>query len=203
MIATMPSVAGQDPVPTTEPDATDTTGEGQSCLACDMPIEGPIQTVQHKGRRVHLHAGDCVDHWLDHTDAVFAKVQARGALYDEQAVSVDGLGPGWLIFGIYVLGGLIFGAACAYVALARGMNALTWFILGFLLNIGALIGLLVMGRGDISIYPAGVPRGLRKIPITRLPQSCDCGAANHPSASRCSACGATLTASIESEVARA
>lgn len=201
MFAVAPvSVAqGQD---ATEPSNDVAHGDGEECIACQTAITGPIQTVLYEGRRVHLHQGHCVDDWLGNTDTLFARLEARGALYDEHAVRGSGLGPGWLFFGVYVLAGLVFGAACSYLALGRGMNAVQWFALGFVFNIGALIGVMLRGGGDTSAYPSGIPPGLRKIPMTRMPRSCDCGAPNHPSARICSACGSALTTSIQSEVAR-
>lgn len=46
-----------------------------------------------------------------------------------------------------------------------------------------------------------LPRGLAKIPATRQPVPCPmCGGGNHPSAKRCSHCGAAATPSQPSEV---
>ena len=72
--------------------------------------------IPNKGRQVYLHPGDCVAHWHEDSDRLFARVQARGALFDESAVHASGGGNGWLIFGCYVLGCLICGAGCAYLA---------------------------------------------------------------------------------------
>lgn len=57
-----------------------------TCIACNMPIDAAAVHLQHRGRQVHLHEGLCLDHWHDSADLLFAKLQARGALFDESAL---------------------------------------------------------------------------------------------------------------------
>ena len=176
---------------------------GRECLLCPSPLGDSDTSVQHKGRTVYLHAGKCEAHWRDHPedqDKFFARLQARGALFDENALEASAVNWGWLIFGLYVLLGLVFGALCAYLAVAWGHGPIPWFFFGLFLNVLALIGILARAKGDITGLPAGIPAGLRKVPTTRAPSYCDgCGAENHPSAVKCGACGGELRPSAAAE----
>lgn len=176
--------------------------DGEHCLACDTRVEGEGVLLVHRGRRVYLHLGDCADHWNEDTDALFAALQPHGALWDEAETTAPLLG-GWFWFGVYVLAGLVFGAASAFAAIDRGRPAAPWFFLGLALNVIAFTMILTKPR--VTLVPAleGVPAGLRKVPVTHSPVLCECGAENHPSASSCSVCGAALSPRTEAEAERA
>lgn len=171
---------------------------GRECLLCPNPLGNSDTSVTHRGRTIYLHAGACEAHWRDYTeedrDKSSIRLQARGALFDETALhAAAAVNWGWLIFGVYVLFGLVFGALCAYLAVARGHGPIPWFFLGLFFNLLALIGIFTKAKGDIERLPAGIPAGLRKVPTTRAPSYCDgCGAENHPSAVKCGACGGVL-----------
>lgn len=176
---------------------------GEICLACDQPVQGTDLLLIHRGRRVPLHREPCFDAWSRNPDAMFAALQPRGALFQEPEESISPLRDAWFTFGVYVLLGLVFGAACAYAAVGRGHAPLRWFFAGLAVNVVALVVLLARPRADLSKLPAGVPPGLRKVPTTRTAVPCPkCGSLNHPAARRCAACGAALQPSVVAETAR-
>lgn len=173
------------------------------CVVCDGPAGVQAIVEQFKGRWVTICPGKCGEHWNANPDQFFLKLQSNGALFDENSISQETASDGLLYLVCYFLIGLMFGAMCAYVALTNGHNPVFWFLAGFLVNILALIVILLKDHGDLSQLPAGVPPGLSKIPATYDPVSCPgCGRENHPSAGHCSACGAALDPTVNSEVSR-
>ena len=136
-------------------------------------------------------------------DHYFWKLQARSALFDEDAYRTTSTSSGWLWFGIYVLVGLVCAAACGYLAVTRGLLPLPWFFAGLVGNVAAVTVLLVARKGDPGAAVAGVPKGLAKVPTTRSPHACEtCQHLNHPSAKACSHCGQPMEPTARSEVAR-
>ena len=177
--------------------------DGEQCLVCRQRIHaGDIVEVRYKGRTFHVAAKMLEDFRAD-PERYFDVLEAHSALFDEGAMETPRMRTGWLFFGLWVLVGLVCGAACSYVALDRGRPALGWFFGGLLANLAALVALLVKAPrpGELSERP---PPGLRKIPLTAAPSACPrCGALNHPSASACSSCGSELTPTVQPETARA
>ncbi len=185
-------------------------GEGEQCLVCGNAIVGEeIVEIRHRGRTFHV-ARKMLGEFETDPDLYFRKIQARAALFDEEAMHQAPLAGGWLIFGLYVLVGLLFAALCAYLAVGWGKAPLPWFFAGLLANVPAFVALLVT-RGSIVGMPSGassvaavpIPPGLAKVPTTRAPVPCPaCGASNHPSAPVCGVCGSGLDPSVEAETAR-
>ncbi len=127
----------------------------------------------------------------------------RGALFSEQGPSNQPLSPAWLICGVYVLAGLIFAGACAQAAVHKALSPIPWFFLGFFLNAAGYLILLTRAPGDAGQFPAGIPRGLRKVPRTYYAELCPhCGYHNHPSGESCLGCGGETIPAFESEAAR-
>jgi len=177
-------------------------GRGEQCLVCGHAIHGlEVVEIRHQGRTFHV-AGPMLGELMEDPDRYFASLQARSALFDEAAVRDRPIAAGWLLFGVYIVAGLLFGALAAYVAVARARRPLPWFFAGLAGNAVALAVLLATGRGDPSAFPAGVPHGFAKVPATRAPLPCPgCGRLNHPAARRCPACGSPLSPTIEAETA--
>ena len=114
----------------------------------------------------------------------FHKLQARSVLFDETSIVDRPMSIGWLIFGFYVLVGLVCSTICGYLAVSRALDPLPWFFAALVGNVAVLIVLMIAPKGDPTAMPAGVPAGLAKVPTTRAPVRCPaCGAENHPSAS--------------------
>lgn len=179
-------------------------GQGEQCLVCDRGIYGhDVVKLRYKGRKFYVQAGQMFAKFESEPDRFFQKVQARSVLFDETGVAVGPMAIGWLWIGVYILAGLIFGAVCSYVAVARAVAPCPWFVAGFVGNIVALIVLCLVAKGDRAILPAGVPSGLSKVPTTRAPIRCSgCRCENHPGAAECSHCGASLDPTVEPETHR-
>lgn len=178
-------------------------GSGEQCLVCGRRIYGEdVVELRYKGRTFHV-AEPMLGDFEEEPERYFRKLQPRAALFDEEQVRDRPLASGWLLFGLYVLAGLLCGALAAYLAVGHGRRPLPWFFAGLALNVLAPAALAALPRGDLSALPAGVPPGLAKVPTTRAPAACPvCGSPNHPAARRCSACGAALAPGAEPETAR-
>ena len=181
------------------------TPQGRDCIVCSGPTGAEAEMEQFKGRWVAVCPGKCSEDWRANPDEFFLKMQSRGALFDENATATpeQKANNGWLYFGLYVLTGLIFGAMCAYLAVTQGHGVMGWFFAGLFLNVVGLIAILIKGQGDLSKFPAGVPAGFAKVPLTYTPVACPgCGGENHPSASICSRCGAGLEPTVVAETSK-
>lgn len=165
-------------------------GDGEQCLVCRKAIhDEPAVEIRWKGRVFHVKESMLDDFRAD-PEAYFRRLQAHSGLFDEEAMPEEPLRTGWLVFGVYLVLGLVLGAVCGSLALARSRPALRWFLFGLVANVLALLALLAVsspGEGE------GAPAGLGKLPSTREPRSCPhCGAANHPAAATCTSCGGAL-----------
>jgi len=179
-------------------------GQGEQCLVCDMQIfQADLVEIRYKGRTFHVKAGEMFGLFVSDPELYFRKLQAKAALFDESAIRARPMSTGWLVSGLYVLLGLVVGAACAYLALNKGLGPVPWFFAGLIVNVVAMAVLLTTQSHTDPYAPAGIPPGLAKVPTTHTPVACCvCGAPNHPSATSCTGCGATLIATTESELAR-
>ncbi len=114
-----------------------------------------------------------------------------------------GMSSVWFWAGLYVVAGLVFGALSAHRACQTGNRALAWFGVGFVFTLPGYLCLLTRPKQKMDA-PAGVPRGLQKVPATHQPVPCPgCGATNHPAATLCIGCGGKLTPRFVSEAQRA
>ena len=180
------------------------TGQGEQCLVCNKSVfDMNVVEVRYKGRVFHVADGKMFQVFQADPQTYFRKLQARSVLFDEMAVQSRQMSMGWLGLGLYVLLGLITGAACAYVAIAKGLRPVPWFFGGLFGSVVAIVAVFAAPTRRDLTAPAGIPSGLAKVPTTYGPQKCNgCGSENHPSATKCSGCGSTLTATVESEVTR-
>lgn len=102
----------------------------------------------------------------------------------------EGMASSYFLGGLYVLAGLVFGGLCAQKAVQKGLSAVGWFFAGLFL-LAPSYAVLVLCR-------CGQAQSLDK---TRPPLACaGCGTLHHPSARRCSGCGAELEPAAPSEV---
>ena len=180
-------------------------GRGEQCLVCGKQMFGTdVVEVRLKGRTFHVAAGMMLERFEQDPKQYFRKLQARSALFDESSIPPKQMSLFWLGLGSYVLTGLICGAACAYLAVAKGLPVVQWFAAGLIGNVIVLAAVRgAKTRRDPSA-PAGIPPGLAKVPTTRSPKPCGaCGHENHPSAAACSGCGIKLDPTVRSEVALA
>jgi len=177
------------------------------CIVCDGPAGPDAIRETYKGRTVSVCRACGEAAWLDHRDALIAKLQARGVLFDEQTsgqADSNALMSGWMWFGLWALAGVVCAAATSYVALSKGIAPLPWMLAALPFNVVPLLLVVMKPAADLSRLPQGMPAGLAKIATTLAPVACaKCGADHHPTATQCSRCGAPLAASGASESARA
>ena len=176
-------------------------GAGEVCLVCRKPVfDENVFELRYRGRTFHVGAPFMGDFEQD-PRKYFSRIEARSALFDENATGQRPMAFGWMWLGIYVLAGLLCGAGCAYVAVTKSLAPIPWFVAGLVMNVAALVAVGIYPSGKAS--PFGVPGGLRKVPMTRAPVSCPaCSAPNHPAGARCTGCGASLEPGCVAETAR-
>ncbi len=175
---------------------------GDRCLLCSDGIHAGDAVYLINGHRVGIHAGKCDNAFRANPAGTLAVLQPRGAFLGGEP-GKDGQSQVWFFGGLYVLAGLLCGALCAHRALNAGYSTIGWFLAGFFFNAVGYLALLTRPRRADWAPPAGIPAGLGKIAATYAPQACACGATNHPSAGRCTGCGAALSPHVASEVNRA
>lgn len=135
---------------------------------------------------------------------VASKDEPRSALFHQSELSGEPsssgmLTWGWLLFGVYVLSGLLFGGLSGSAAVRKGLAAQPNFFIGFFLNFAGY--LYVVSRPSSTQQKA--PAGLVKAPETSAPVPCEkCGYTNHPTAKRCAGCGSPLQPGFASDVDR-
>lgn len=171
--------------------------EGETCLVCNGPVHKGDSAYLANGQRVALHAADCCEGEFLRKPAQFmAKTRPNDILFSGTAnVGISGT---WLWAVVYVLLGLGMGGLCSHTAVQKGRSPLCWFFGGFFCSIPAFVYLCTRRASELA---TAVPSGLGKVPLTRDPVPCPgCGYDNHPSAQRCSDCGAKLEPKSRSEV---
>jgi hypothetical protein len=177
---------------------------GENCTVGGTPLTEDDFALIVRGRRVPLHR-EAVKEFLRHQEKYFAKLQPKGALFqedmtEEEGTALGGISWGWFLFGTYVLVALLFGGMSGYAAIMKGLRPVPHFLIGLFFSVFGY--LYVLTRPRIS-PPGAVPAGLVKVPTTSPPARCPvCGFMNHPSAHRCAACRTELHPTIESEVSR-
>ncbi len=134
-------------------------------------------------------------------DTLATSAQPKSALFNkESGASRSAVGSGWFLFGLYVLLALLFSGLSGCTAVAKGLNPVPYFFLGFFLS---AIGYLYVLTRPAMARRGDVPAGLVKVPTTLEPVPCPkCGNTNHPAAKKCSGCGAALQPTTQSDVMR-
>jgi hypothetical protein len=176
---------------------------GETCIVCDKPIGTKDRAYEVEGQRVPVHAGACDTAFLRNPGHYLARLKPRGAFLSAEPNLGPNISWGWFTLGIYVLLGLVFGAFCAYRAVNHALKPWPWFLAGFFFNFFGFLALVTRPAGKSSMAPAGLPRGLVKVPTTSSPRICPyCGTANHPAATSCTGCGSRIEPLVISEVSR-
>ena len=177
---------------------------GETCVVCDKTVGATDRVYEVQGQRVPVHAGVCEAAFGGDPERFLARLKPRGAFLGAEPNLGPNFSLGWFAFATYVLVGLVFGAFCAYRAVNHALKPWPWFLAGFFLNLFGFLALVTRPAGDSSKAPAGLPRGLVKVPTTYSPRVCPrCGAMNHPSAASCAGCGNKIEPLVSSEVMRA
>ncbi len=176
------------------------TKPGDICVVCGTALKDSGTAILYKGRRVPLANQEMLQQFLDRPEHYFAKLQPRGALFQEETVTNVSRRWGWFIFGVWVFVALLCAAIGAGLSLRKGYPPVKGFFIGL---IGSLFGVAWMAARPARTN-VRLPPHLAKLPTTAAPLACpSCGALNHPAAKKCPTCGAGLTPQITSEVERA
>jgi hypothetical protein len=93
----------------------------ERCLVCGETLIGTGDTViRHRGREVAICARPpCLPAWTANPEPFFRAVQARSALFDEEAMGGRQVSVGWIVAGLCVLLATLVGAASGYLAIGR------------------------------------------------------------------------------------
>lgn len=176
----------------------------ERCVVCGVALTEEDLALIVRGRRVPLKQA-MVDSFLNNREKYFSKLQPKSALFQEnlearKGTAQSGISLGWFWFGIYVLTALIFAGLSSYSAVSKGLPAIPNFFIGLLLHV---IGYVYVKTRSAAADKGEIPRGFVKVPTTRTPTVCPkCGAGNHPSAKKCSGCGAEIQPTVSSEVSK-
>lgn len=176
---------------------------GEACMVCGATLTDEDIALMVRGRRVPLRRA-MLDQFLANPEEYIARLQPRGALFQEgghqgAGGSVEtGVDFFWFAVGLYLLIALLFAGLSGYTAVSKNLDPIPHFFIGLLFSLPGYLYVLTRtpakGNGP-------VPPGLSKVATTRQPVRCErCGALNHPSSERCSACGATMIPLVPSEV---
>lgn len=178
---------------------------GERCAICNVALSSDDVALIIKGRRIPLDR-HMVAEFLNNQEKYLRSRLVRSALFQEEleapaGVAQAGLSLTWFLAGLYILAALIFAGLSGYAAVAKGLPPISGFSIGLLFSAPGYLYILTrpsrVARGE-------VPSGLTKVPVTSSPVACpQCGNTNHPAASRCSVCHASLAPELKSEAARA
>jgi hypothetical protein len=153
-----------------------------------------------QGRRYYMESEACLEMFMADPETYAKRIEPRAALYSAPRIDRPTYSPWVLFISLFVVAGLLSGAVTSYVAVQKGLSGLNWFVLGFALNVIAVV-IVFFCRGREMLFRA---EGLCKAPQTHEPLVCPhCGSSNHPAASRCSRCGTAMDPKVQSEVVRA
>lgn len=163
-------------------------------------VESCEYGVAWQGRRYYMDGDACVRMFMADPETYAKRIEPRAALVSALRTDLPSYSPWVLYVSLFIVTGLVSGAVTSYVAVQKGLSGLTWFVLGFALNVVAVV-MVLFCRGREMLFQT---KGLSKTPHTHAPISCPaCGNMNHPSAARCSGCRTGLTPNVQSDVARA
>ncbi|MEZ5404481.1 MAG: hypothetical protein R2729_32680 [Bryobacteraceae bacterium] len=169
--------------------------DGETCVVCNSRVSRHDLAYVIDGQRMAVMRAMEADLLANPLEYV-TKFRPEGMIFSNQQSQRESGAYFWA--GVLVLIGLIFGGACAHMAMGKGFSAWRWFALGFVFSVPAALVLAMKAPAPDS---QPMPEGLAKMPLTHGPIGCTgCGAANHPSAAACSSCGGALEPSVTSEV---
>jgi len=136
---------------------------GETCAVCNMPVTDKDVAYLVDGQRVAVME-TMQEEFLQNPLLYVTKFRPEGMVFS--ARQSGSLNSGYLWLGMYVLVGLLFGGACAHVAMTKGLPSWRWFFLGFFFSVPAC---LAVAARQTAVDAPAVPEGLGKIPVTRDP----------------------------------
>ncbi len=162
--------------------------EGDVCIVSGQYLGPGDVVIEHKNNRFPLKKG-AVPIFLENPGKYLSKKQPKGALFPVETHESKPLSKVWLILGIYILVGLVFGALTVQKALAKRYRPGLWFFMGLLFNVLAYIVILSKGEASLSEQEEVSTELFRSTQPVLCPE---CGIENHPSAQSCTECQSPL-----------
>ena len=114
---------------------------GERCIVCNAPLTSKDSAYVVEGRRVavsKLMEAQFLQNPLHYVTMLRPEATGLDARPEASFASA------YLWTGVFVLIGLMFGGACAQMAMAKGLSKWPWFVLGFLFSLPAV--LVLAGR---------------------------------------------------------
>lgn len=166
--------------------------DGETCVVCNGKLSKEDSAFLIDGQRVGVMK-EMEEEFLQNPLQYVSKLRPESSTVHTRQSNLQPAGYLWL--GIFVLAGLVFGGACAHMAVMKGQSPWQWFLLGFCFSAPATVALALKPNAG-----GKAPEGMDKVAATHSPVVCPgCGNTNHPAASACSRCGAKLTPMVPSE----
>jgi YHS domain-containing protein len=135
--------------------------------------------VTWQGRRYYMDSNACLQRFMSDPETFAKWIEPRAGLVSAPRTDRPSYSPWVLYVSLLIVAGLVSGAVTSYVAVQKGLGGLTWFALGFVLNVVAIVMVFFCRRRETLFQT----KGLCKTPQTHAPIPCpSCGNANHPSA---------------------
>jgi hypothetical protein len=109
---------------------------GERCIVCNAPLDKNDPAYLVNGRRVavaKLMEADFLRNPLQYV----TRLQPETTEIESRPGAA--LATTYLWAGVFVAIGLMFGGACAQIALAKGLSKWPWFVLGFLFSLPAVL----------------------------------------------------------------
>ncbi len=162
--------------------------EGDVCIVSGQNIGPDDVVIEHKSSRFPLKK-EALPLFLANPGKYLSQKQPKGALFSIETHESKRLSKAWLILGIYILVGLIFGALTVQKALAKKYRPGLWFFMGLFFNVLAYIIILSKGEASLSEQEEVSSELFRSTQPIFCPE---CGNENHPSAQSCTECQSPL-----------
>jgi len=169
---------------------------GETCIVCDQAVREGDPAYLYGGQRVAVCPED-EPRFLADPAGYVARLRPNNIVMNPEP---SGDGRFWLWMGLFALNGLLFGALAAQAAARKGRSMAAHFLAGFIFS---LPGYLYSATRPVREGAPRIPPGEWKFHTTREPEPCpECGHPNHPTADRCTGCGATLSPRVRPETQR-
>jgi hypothetical protein len=113
--------------------------DGERCVVCNSKLTRKDRAYLVDGRRFAV-AKEMETEFLQNPLLYVAKFRPENTAVADTHPTTAFAGP-YLWAGVFVLIGLMFGGACAQIALAKGLSKWVWFVLGFFFSLPAVLAL--------------------------------------------------------------
>jgi hypothetical protein len=113
--------------------------DGERCVVCNSKLTKKDAAYLVDGRRFAVDRAMEAEFLQNPLLYVTKFRPERAALADTQPEHA--FAGGYLWAGVFLVIGLMFGGACAQIAIAKGLSKWAWFVLGFFFSLPAVLAL--------------------------------------------------------------